>query len=188
MRPCKLLGWGRDLTLAMLWILKTIKIRTIKYNICPSVAGSFFYKSFTLLNGSSHQTLNVLHLRFIFTSQLHKAGIQCCKALLDGMLACWGGEHCQMCPVEGVWKVSAPASDIDICVQCLGLCQMRDSDNAATVRLTRGWGTLSWAQHLGDGLVTNKINQHQRYVCSVQCNRDLSCWTFPVYSMQALAS
>ena len=59
------------------------------------------------------------------------------------MLACWGDEHCQMCPVEGVWKVSAPASDIDICVQCLGLCQMRDSDNAATVRLTRGWGTLS---------------------------------------------
>ena len=145
MRPCKLLGWGRDLTLAMLWILKTIKLRTIKYNnICPSpsIAGSF-YTSFTLLNGSSHQTLNVLHLRFIFTSQLHKAGLQCCKALLHRMLACWGGEHCQMCPVEGVWKVSAPASDIDICVQCLGLCQMRDSDNVATVRLTRGrgWGS-----------------------------------------------
>ena len=143
MRPCKLLGWGRDLTLAMLWILKTI-LRTIKYNIClsPSLLG-LFYKSFTLLNGSSHQTLNVLHLRFIFTSQLHKAGLQCCKALFHRMLACWGGEHCQMCPVEGVWKVSAPASDIDICVQCLGLCQMRDSDNVATVRLTRGrgWGS-----------------------------------------------
>ena len=63
----------------------------------------FFYKSFTLLNGSSHQTLNVLHLRFIFTSQLHKAGLQCCKAQIHLMLG---------------WRRvrSGPACDIDVSV------------------------------------------------------------------------
>ena len=103
MRSCKLRDEEKVRDSGHALNIKDNKItNSIAYNKCssPSVAGSF-YKSFTLLNGSSHQTLNVLHLRFIFTSQLHKAGLQCCKAQFHQILmACWGGEHCEMCPEQ----------------------------------------------------------------------------------------
>ena len=99
---------------------------------------------------------------------------------------CWGGEHCEMWRrVSGAVR-SGPASDTDVRCQCLGLCIVSNERLRQCGHCAPGGGgghceqcPLSWAQHSGDGLVTNKINQHQRYVCSVQCNRDLSCWTVP---------
>ena len=90
---------------------------------------------------------------------------------------CWGGGGWGLAPHVILMSVSGIVSN-----ERLRQCGHCDSD-------TGGGGhwelcLLSWAQLSSDGLVTNKINQHHCYVCSVQCNRDLSCWTVPVQYAQ----